>query len=59
MKHGATCQLFGKIDAICGLQLENELISHNPNNFNTIQDFISKFISLWLQLEDYDIEKKG
>ena len=43
------------MDAICGHQLENELISLNPNNFDTIQDFISKFKSLWIQLKDCNI----
>ena len=33
-------KLFGKIDAIRGNQLENELITLNPNNFDPIQDFI-------------------
>ena len=32
--------LFGKTDAIHGHQLENELITLNPNNFDPIQDFI-------------------
>ena len=50
--------LFGKTNAIRGHQLENELISLDPNNFDTIQDFISKFKSLRLQLKDCNIEKK-
>ena len=50
--------LFGKTDAIRGHQLENELISLDPNNFDTIQDFISKFKSLRLQLKDCNFEKK-
>ena len=51
-------QLFGKTDEIRGHQLENELISLNPNNFDTIQDFISKFKSFRLQLKDCNSEKK-
>jgi hypothetical protein len=51
-------QLFGKTNEIRGHQLENELISLNPNNFDIIQDFISKFKSLRLQLNDCNIDKK-
>ena len=43
---------FGKTDDIRGHQLENEIISLDPNNFDTIQDFISKFKSLRLQVKD-------
>ena len=51
-------KLLGKTDVIRGHQLENELISLDPNNFDTIQYFISKFKSLRFQLKDCNIEKK-
>ena len=41
-------QMSGKTNAIRGNQLENEPISLNPSNFDTIHDFISKFKSLRL-----------
>ena len=50
-------QLFGKTYEVCGHQLENKLISLNPNNFDTIQDFITKVKSLQLQLKDSNINK--
>jgi len=45
-------QIFSRMDAIYGHQLGNELINLNPNKFDTIQEFISKFKCLRLQLKD-------
>ena len=38
--------LFGKQDDLRGHQLENELISLRPSEFETIEEFITKFKSL-------------
>ena len=38
--------VFGKHNEIRGHQLENELISLNPNDFSCIQDYLSKSIKL-------------
>ena len=51
-------QLFCKTNTIHSHPLENELISLNPNNFDTIQDFISKFKTLRILLNDRNIDKK-
>ena len=40
--------LFGKIDELCGHQLENELISLSPTHYEKIQDLFTKFKSLLL-----------
>ena len=40
--------LFGKTDELCGHQLENELIRLSPMQYDTIQDFFTKFKSLVL-----------
>ena len=50
--------LFGNVDELRGHQLENELITLNPTHFETIQDFFTKFKSLFLQLKKCGIEKK-
>ena len=50
--------LFGKIDELCGHQLENELISLSPMHYDTILDFFTNFKSLVLQLKQCGIEKK-
>ena len=50
--------LFGKIDELRGHQLENELITLSPMHFETMQDFLTKFKSLVLQLKQCGIEKK-
>ena len=41
--------IFGKIDEMRGHQLNNELISLSPNNFESLQLYFSKFKSLVLQ----------
>ena len=43
--------LFGKKDDLRGHQLENELISLRPIEFETIKEFIIKFKSLLLFLK--------
>lgn len=50
--------LFGKIDELRGHQLEDELVSLSPKNFNTIQDFFTKFKLSVLQLKQHGIKKK-
>ena len=35
--------VFGKHNEIWGHQLENELLSLNPNDFSCIQDYLSKY----------------
>ena len=35
--------MFGKHNEIRGHQLENELLSLNPNDFSCIQDYLSKY----------------
>ena len=50
--------LFGKQDILRGHQLENELISMSPGNFETLQDFFTKFKSLLLQLKACGIKKE-
>ena len=50
--------LFGKQDELRGHILENEMIALQPNNFETIQQFFSKFKSLFIQHRNCKIEKK-
>ena len=50
--------LLRKQDILCGHQLENELISMSPDNFETLQDFFTKFKSLLLQLKACGIKKE-
>ena len=50
--------LFGNTDEMRGHQLENELITLSPTCFETIQDFLTKFKSLVLELKQCGIEKK-
>ena len=38
--------LFGKIDEMRGHQIENEMISLSPNNFESLQLYFSKFKAL-------------
>ena len=40
--------VFGKHNEIWGHQLENELLSLNPNDFSCIQDYLSKYKTLIL-----------
>lgn len=41
--------LFGKLDTLKSYQYENELISLNPSNFDTIQNLFTKLKSVRLQ----------
>ena len=50
--------LFGKQDELRGHILENELIALQPNSFETIQQFFTKFKSLVMQCKQYGIDKK-
>ena len=43
--------LFGKTDELCGHQLENELISLSPMQYDTIQELFTKFKLVVLQLK--------
>ena len=47
--------LFGKKGELRGHILENELISLQPNNFETIQQFFSKFKSLVMQCKQVEL----
>ena len=49
--------LFDKQDDLRIYQLENELISMNPGNYETINDFFTKFKHLVLQLKQCKVEK--
>ena len=44
-------KLFGKKYDMRDFQLENELISINPRNFETINEFFTKFKHLMLQMK--------
>ena len=50
--------VFGKHNEIRGHQLENELISLNPNDFSCIQDYLSKYKTLRLLCTECKIKKK-
>ena len=50
--------LFEKQDDLRGHQLEKELISLRPSEFETIEEFITKFKSLVLLLKQCGIEKE-
>ena len=50
--------LFGKKDELKDHILENELITLQPNNFKTIQQFFSKFKSLVMQSKQCGIDYK-
>ena len=50
--------LFHKTDELRGHQLENELISLSPMQFDTIQELFTKFKTLVLQLNKCGIKKK-
>ena len=49
--------VFGKHNEIRGHQLENELLSLNPNDFSCIQDYLSKYKTLRLLCEECKIKK--
>ena len=50
--------VFGKHNEIRGHQLENELISLNPNDFSCIQDYLSKYKTLRLLCAECKIKKE-
>ena len=50
--------VFGKQNEIWGHQLENELISLNPNDFSCIQDYLSKYKTLRLLCAECNIKKE-
>ena len=50
--------LFGKKDELKDHILDNELITLQPNNFKTIQQFFSKFKFLVMQCKKCGIYKK-
>ena len=50
--------VFGKHNEIRGHQLENELLSLNPNDFSCIQDYLSKYKTPRLLCAECKIKKK-
>ena len=50
--------LFGKQDELRGHILENDLISLQPKNFETIQQLFTKYKSLVLQCKQCGLERK-
>ena len=50
--------MFGKHNEIRGHQLENELISLNPNDFSCIQYYLSKYKTLRLLCAECKIKKE-
>ena len=50
--------LFGKKNELRGPIQDNELISLQPSNFETIQQFFSKFKSLFMYWMQCEIDKK-
>ena len=51
-------KIFGKQDYLRSYQLENELIPLNLGNFETINEFFTKFKHFVLQLKQCEVEKK-
>ena len=49
--------IFGIQNQIRAHQLENELLTLDPNNFSSIEDFLSKFKTLRLLLEGCKVKK--
>ena len=50
--------VFGKYNEIRDQQLENELISLNPNDFSCIEDYLSKYKTLRLLCAECKIKKE-
>ena len=50
--------LFGKQDELRGQILENALVALHPINFETVQQFFTKFKSLAIQCRQCGIERK-
>ena len=51
-------KVFGIKNEIRAHQLENELLTLDPNNFSSIEDFLSKFKTLRLLLEGVKVKKE-
>ena len=51
--------LYGKWDYLRVYQLENELMSLQPSNFETLNDFFTKFKHIVLPLKQCKVEKEG
>ena len=49
--------IFGVQNQIWAHQLENELLTLDPNNFSSIEDFLSKFKTLRILLEGCKVKK--
>ena len=50
--------LYGKQDDLREYQLENELMSLQPSNFETLNDFFTKFKNIVLLLKQCKVEKE-
>ena len=50
--------IFGIQNQIRAQQLENELLTLDPNNFSSIEDFLSKFKSIRIILEGCKVKKE-
>ena len=50
--------MFDKQDALRIYQLENEMISLHPSNFETLNDFFTKFKNIVFQLKLCKVEKE-
>ena len=50
--------VFGKHNEIRGYQLENELLSLNPNDFSCIQDYLSKYKTLRILCTEWNIKRE-
>ena len=50
--------LYGKHDDLRVYQLENELMSLQPSNFETLNDFFTNFKHIVLLLKQYNVEKE-
>ncbi|WP_326498022.1 hypothetical protein, partial [Actinobacillus pleuropneumoniae] len=55
---GKLAKVFGIKNEIRAHQLENELLILDPNNFSSIEDFLSKFKTLRLLLEGVKVKKE-
>jgi hypothetical protein len=50
--------IFGKHNEIRSYWPENQFIFFNPNDFSCIKDYLSKFKTLRILFEEYNIPKK-
>ena len=51
-------KVFGTKNELRAHQLENELLTLDPNKFSSIEDFLSKFKTLRLLLEGVKVKKE-